>query len=435
MRFIKREGSIDEEKVKRSCSEFGLEPAFARLLVGRGIADIRAFLHPKKDDLHDPFLFKNMQISCDRIKKAIKNHEKIAVYADYDADGICSASILCSALRENGALVSPYIPDRKTEGYGTNPDAIRKICEKGFSLIISVDCGIRSVDDVALAKSFGTDFIILDHHETGDLPDTPYIIDPKAEDEVYPCRELCGAGVVFKTVSALFGEKMMKYIDLAGIATIGDIVSLTGENRVIASLGIEKLKYDPNPGIEALCRAAGIEMEKIASRQVSFGIVPRLNAAGRLSHAKFALELILTNDRDKREKLALWLNNLNAERQSKQTDIFTEAAAQVSCVSLADTLAADREGEIFLVPVNGVLEGMMEGSFLDGLLQPEEEAVPSGTGTDLAQGSKSILAYLEKAGELLLSNETIARFKNAIVDKISAMLEEVSAAAVAAISG
>ncbi|MBE5759973.1 MAG: single-stranded-DNA-specific exonuclease RecJ [Clostridiales bacterium] len=329
MRFIKREGSIDEEKVKRSCSEFGLEPAFARLLVSRGIADIRAFLHPKKDDLHDPFLFKNMQISCERIRKAIKNQEKIAVYADYDADGICSASILCSALRENGALVSPYIPDRKTEGYGTNPDAIRKICEKGFSLIISVDCGIRSVDDVALAKSFGTDFIILDHHETGELPDTPYIIDPKAEDESYPCRELCGAGVVFKTVSALFGEKMMKYIDLAGIATIGDIVSLTGENRVIASLGIEKLKYDPNPGIAALCRAAGIEMEKIASRQVSFGIVPRLNAAGRLSHAKFALELILTNDRDKREKLALWLTNLNAERQAKQTDIFTEAAAQV----------------------------------------------------------------------------------------------------------
>ncbi len=339
MRYVRRGKIADEKTVRDVCNAFSLEPAFARLLISRGlenIADIDEFLHPNESQLCDPFLFKNMAAVCHRIKTAIENKEKIAVYADYDADGICSCAILLSALKENGADAHPYIPDRKTEGYGTNEKAIRMICEKGFSLIISVDCGIRSVGDVAVAKSYGTDFIILDHHETGDLPDTPYIIDPKDENESYPNNNLCGAGVVFKTVFALFGKSMMKYIDLAGIATIGDVVSLTGENRAIAYLGIEKLNKNPNPGIAELLKAAGIE--NVKSRAISFGIVPRLNASGRMSHAKYALEMLITKDAEKRKKLALWLNEINAKRQTMQTEIFEEAEIQI------------RENERFYTP-------------------------------------------------------------------------------------
>lgn len=330
MRYLKRGSSPNAEEAEAIAREYGVSLVFAKLLLARGIKDIKGFLSPGIENLHDPFLFLNMGKLCARIKKAIEAGENIAIYADYDTDGICSASIMLLALRENGAKVQVYIPDRKTEGYGTNPAAIERICSKGFSLIISVDCGIRSVSDVALAAQKGVDFIILDHHEAGELPDTPYIVDAKAKGERYPFTELCGAGIALKTVYALFGsEAMMKYIDLAGIATIGDVVSLTGENRAIAKLGIDKLRKDPNPGIAVLCGLAGIELANIGSRSVGFGIVPRLNAAGRMSHAKYALELITTKDGERRAKLASWLNELNAERQKKQTDVFKEASEQV----------------------------------------------------------------------------------------------------------
>ena len=197
-----------------------------------------------------------------------------------------------------------YIPDRASEGYGTNATAFTRLMDEGATLILTVDCGIRSVEDIALAKARGVDCIVIDHHECGELPDTPYILNCKMPGERYPFFDLCGAGTAFKLAQALLGEQAGAFIDLCGVATIGDMVSLRGENRALAYLGLQKLRSAPCLGFEALAAAAGLRLCNISSYGVAFGLAPRVNAAGRLEHASIALELLSTKNRTEAKKLA-----------------------------------------------------------------------------------------------------------------------------------
>ena len=330
MRFIRRQSKLSREAVKNFAEQIGRSEVMAELLLQRGIDTAeKAQEFFSSDRLLDPFLFERMQETVELIAEMIEAEVPIAIYSDYDCDGVCGASIMYLALKKLGAEVRVYIPDRFTEGYGTNARAIELLADEA-GLIITVDCGIVSVEDVALARDLGAEVIILDHHECGEvLPDTPYILNPKRPGEPYPNKHLCGAGIAFKVACALLGDEALRLVDLAGIATIGDIVSLTGENRVIASMGLKKLREAPNPGIRALLTEANLDPEKITSYGVSFVIVPRINAAGRLEHAIRAFDLITTSGKTERLNYAKHIHELNDQRKVIQKNISVLAEEQV----------------------------------------------------------------------------------------------------------
>ena len=324
---------------KKEYESQGILPMVAELLAARGISaeQAEAFLNPGWGQVGDPFAFLNMQKTCARILRAAEQGERVTIYSDYDCDGVCGAAILQKTLAAIGIEPILYIPDRASEGYGTNAAAFTRLMEGGVTLIITVDCGIRSVSDIALAKERGVDCIVIDHHECGDLPDTPYLLNCKMPGETYPFCDLCGAGTAFKVAQALLGAQAEELIDLCGVATIGDMVSLTGENRALAYLGIEKLRRAPCLGFRALAEAAGLRLANIQSYGIAFGLVPRINAAGRLEHASLALELLTTTDAGRAKKLAEHLSGINSRRQDLQKSITQEAIAQVrENVCLAD---------------------------------------------------------------------------------------------------
>ena len=334
MRFIERNdiAKNNPDIVKRLAEKADISLLIARLLTSRGIdeSDVMSYLYPSETDLIDPMKFDNMEAVKERILQAAEKGEKVAVYSDYDADGISGAAMLSHILKNMGIDFCVYIPDRFTEGYGTNNEAIKKLIAKGVKLIISVDCGIKSNDDVATARDADVDFIIIDHHLGGDaLPDTQYIIDPKATNDSYPFYSLCGAALAFKVGCALDYENAMELIDIAGIATIGDMVELTGENRTISYLGLLKLRRDPSPAIIELARAGSIDLARLTSYGISFGIVPRLNAAGRMEHGKISYILLTTDDAEKRRLSARKLEQLNSERKKQQKEIADSAIKRI----------------------------------------------------------------------------------------------------------
>ncbi|MDD4080711.1 MAG: single-stranded-DNA-specific exonuclease RecJ [Eubacteriales bacterium] len=310
----------------------GYPDYLATLMSARGIrtpAEAEAFLNPAREQLHDPMAMQGMAEACRVIRKAISQGQVIAVYGDYDADGVCASAILLEALGELDAAVFSYIPDRLEEGYGLNVGAIRQISEKA-GLIISVDCGITAMEEVRLAKELELDVIITDHHALqGDPPPADALVHPALGD--YPFPSLCGAGVAFKLASALLGEEAgLKYLDLAALATIADLVPLIGENRVIASLGLKALAASRRPGLIALMRAAGVkEGAGVSASQVGFQLAPRLNAGGRLKTAEDALRLLLTRDAGEAAEKAGILDALNQERQLVERDVLAKAEAQV----------------------------------------------------------------------------------------------------------
>ncbi|MDR3294189.1 MAG: single-stranded-DNA-specific exonuclease RecJ [Clostridiales bacterium] len=300
----------------------GLPRYAAELLVGRGILTKEGaarFLNPKEEDFDDPFLFPDMAQVVERVERAIQNKERIVVYADYDCDGVCAAAILYGYLKgADGGDVYYYIPTRK-EGYGLHTDAIDKIAESVYpDLLITVDCGVTSVDEIEYAKDLGIDVIVTDHHVPREVLPDALILNPKVSD--YP-TELCGAGVAFKLVYALAGYgEAKKYIDLAAIATVGDIVPLVGENRTLAFLGLNALNGNAKrKGLKMLLDS--VKLERVTAADLAFTIVPRLNAAGRMGLADRALELLISEDRFDIECLIKELNADNAERQVVLSDI------------------------------------------------------------------------------------------------------------------
>lgn len=309
-----------------------------QLLLIRGIETFdqaKSFFTPDKSQIHDPFLMKGMEIAVDRLTEAVSNGEKILIYGDYDVDGTTSVSMMYLFLKEIGAHVSYYIPDRYKEGYGVSELGITTAIKDNINLIISVDCGIRAVDRIYEAKKAGIDFIICDHHEPPEiLPQALAILDPKQKDCIYSYKELCGCGVAFKLLqgfcdqNTIDEEYLLKYLDLLAIATCSDIVPITGENRMLVLLGLQKLNKNPLPGVKALINQAGYTSE-FNVRSVVFGLGPRINAAGRISKATSAVELLTSGSVEESVPLAGEIEKHNQERRILDKSITEEALATI----------------------------------------------------------------------------------------------------------
>ena len=328
---------IDNNEIERIEKSFNISKLVASIIAGKGLKtdeEIEVFLHPRRTDFHNPFLMPDMEKAANRIVEAIKNNEKVAIYGDYDVDGITSSTVLHRFLKDRGLNTNIYIPNRLCEGYGLNAEEIKKIAEEGHTLMITVDCGITGKAEVELAKSLGIDTIVTDHHEPPEeLPEAIAVVDCKRKDNKYPFRELAGVGVTFKLTQAiskilnLKEEENLKYLDIVCIGTISDIVPLVGENRTISKLGLMLLNQTKNVGLKVLLESLGYK--KIDSTAVSFGIAPRVNACGRMGHERVALELFLTDDVKRARELAKELNDFNTKRQEIEKRIFEEALEQI----------------------------------------------------------------------------------------------------------
>lgn len=328
---------IDENVLQDFMKVHNLNEILASVLINRNLteeADINLFMNPTRKDFHDPFLMPDMKATVNRVLEAIKNQESIMIYGDYDADGITSITVLKNFLEERGLQVASYIPNRLDEGYGLNKEAIKKIYDDGYKLIITVDCGISGIDEVDYANSLGMEVLITDHHEPGQsLPNALAIVDAKRKDSKYPFNQLAGVGVVFKLIQAisislnLEEKEYLKYLDIVCIGTISDIVPLVDENRVIAKLGLKLVNQTKNIGLKALLEVTGFK--EIDSGAISFGVAPRINACGRMGDEQVALDLFLSKDYETAKKLALKLNEYNSERQAIEKQIFDEATAKI----------------------------------------------------------------------------------------------------------
>ncbi len=329
--YMHKEHSLED--VKNISETYEIAPVIATILLNRGITEPDNFLAPSEDALLDPFLMLGMEKATSRILDAINNGEKIAIYGDYDVDGITSTAIMVKFLRSHRADVIYYIPDRHEEGYGINMDAIDKIHSSGVSLLVTVDCGITAVKEIAYAKELGIDTIITDHHECKEeTPDAFCLLNPKQPDCQYPFKRLAGVGVAFKLLQALtlkmhfhMRELIDEYIDLVAIGTIADVMPLVGENRIIVKRGLELLKYTVNRGIRALADVAEINLSDVQTGTIGFMLAPRINAAGRMGDPRCAVELLLSKDEMSAKRYAQILNDKNCERQETEISILEDA--------------------------------------------------------------------------------------------------------------
>lgn len=328
---------VDENIVENISKKHNISRIIAQILVNRGIVEdkeIQIFLAPTRNDFLNPFLMSGMDKATDRIIEAINNNEKTIIYGDYDVDGITSITVLKKFLQERGLEVGTYIPNRLDDGYGLNKEAIEEIAKKGFTLMITVDCGISGINEIDLANSLGIETIITDHHEQAEvLPKAYCIIDPKKKDDTYPFRGLAGVGVVFKLIQAisqklnLEDKEYLKYLDLVCVGTISDIVPLVNENRTIATLGLKLIKQTRNIGLRELIIEAGIK--EINSSAISFGVAPRINASGRMGKQMEALQLFLTEDLEEAKKITSQLNKYNSQRQDTERRIYEEVIEMI----------------------------------------------------------------------------------------------------------
>ena len=336
---------------RRAMERAGVPPLAALTLCARGLdtpEKARAFLDAGRGQLLDPLLMKDMAAAAERVRLALDRGEQIAVYGDYDVDGITATCLLTDFLQREGGLVTPYIPDRLEEGYGLNREAVSALRAQGVGLILTVDCGITAVEEARFAASLGVDVVITDHHECKKaLPGALAVVDPRREDCPYPFKCLAGVGVALKLVLALGGparreELLDRYADLAAIGTVADVMSLTGENRTIVRLGLKALRHTQRPGLRALLHEAGLDERPLNATAVGYTLAPRINASGRMGCAALAGELLLTGDPVRGEELARRLCTLNRERQAIEADIFAESAA------LADALPQSRRHALVL---------------------------------------------------------------------------------------
>lgn len=334
---IKENNLINEDFIKQ---KYNLKNLTAKILAQKNFKneeELRIFLNPTRKDFYDPYLMIDMEKAIERIIKSIEKQEKILIYGDYDADGITSVTILKRFFLDRGITTGVYIPNRITEGYGVNKEAIEKIANEGYNLIITVDCGITSIKETELAKEKGIDIIITDHHEPnedGTIPNAIAVVDNKRKESKYPFKELAGCGVAFKVTQALCKRldideyNALKYLDIVTIGTISDIVPLVDENRVITKLGLLLIKQTKNIGLYQLIKDS--QIKEINTTSISFGISPRINACGRLGKEKDALELFLTNDPIKARELSKNVNEYNKQRQEIEKNIYNQALEKMN---------------------------------------------------------------------------------------------------------
>ena len=317
-------------EVTALAGELGLSETTASVLVRRGYGDpgkARAFLAAELPG-HDPFLLGNMEEACAAIRGAIAAGKPICVHGDYDVDGICATALAVTVLRDLGAEVAWHLPSRFEEGYGVSRDTMARLAEEGCGLVLTVDCGITAVDEVAEAKAAGLEVVVTDHHRPGEtLPDCPVVATRPSE---YPFPELCGTGVVYKLAQTLGAEGLDRRLDLVALATVADVVPLLDENRGLVAAGLKRLAVTSNPGLRALMEAARVDPATVDAGAIGFRLAPRINAAGRLGHPGTALELLLTDDAKEADRLAGELETLNRDRQAVEDRILREALAQVA---------------------------------------------------------------------------------------------------------
>ncbi|HLK98914.1 MAG TPA: DHH family phosphoesterase, partial [Hymenobacter sp.] len=318
----------------------GISPFLAALLVQRGVhtyEQARSFFRPEIGHLHDPYGMKDMDRAILRLQRAMRpgHEEKILIYGDYDVDGTTSVALVYGFLKNYHVKIDHYIPDRYKEGYGISQQSIRWAAENGFSLIIALDCGIKSVERVAEAKALGIDFIICDHHRPGaELPDAAAVLDPKRDDCRYPYKELSGCGVGFKLLQAfclhqnLPLDVLYPYLDLVAVSIASDIVPITGENRVMAHYGLKYLNTAPRTGLKALIKIAGFSQE-LSITNLVFGLGPRINAAGRIQHAKAAVHLLLAESEEEADAFAMAINKHNNDRRTFDSSMTEQALAMI----------------------------------------------------------------------------------------------------------
>lgn len=327
-----------ELDITNLCQQYSISPIVANLLAQRNISTpeaIESFFNPKIEDLHNPFLMKDMDKAVERIFLALENNEKILIYGDYDVDGTTAVSLVYDYLKKYSENISTYIPDRYTEGYGISFQGIDYANDNGFSLIIALDCGIKSIDKIEYANAKNIDFIICDHHTPGDiLPKAIAVLNPKRIDCDYPYKELCGCGVGFKLIQAIANrngqktETLIPYLDLVATAIAADIVPMTGENRVLTKLGLEVINSIPRNGIKAMIQ--NLNKKSLNIRDVVFIIAPRINAAGRIKHGNYAVQLLTEFDLEQALIFAKEIEVFNQERKGLDHQITLEALAQIN---------------------------------------------------------------------------------------------------------
>jgi single-stranded-DNA-specific exonuclease len=337
--------------------ELALSSVTASVLVRRGYGDperARAFLEAKLPE-HDPFQLGDMQEAVEAIRAAIAAGKRICVHGDYDADGICATALAVLILRELGADVVAHVPSRFDEGYGVQRDTLTRLAGEGCGLVVTVDCGVTAVEEVAHARELGLEIVVTDHHRAGEeLPECP-VVGPYRGD--YPFRELCGTGVAWKLGQALLGadsEALRRHLDLVAVATVADVVPLVDENRGLAVAGLRQLARTQKPGLRELMRSARVDPAVVDAGAIGFRLAPRLNAAGRLCRPEAALELLLTDEVETAKSLAAQLEELNRERQAVEERILREAVEAIE-----EWPAARRNRRGYVVAAEGWHEGVI----------------------------------------------------------------------------
>ncbi|MFN3758193.1 MAG: single-stranded-DNA-specific exonuclease RecJ [Algoriphagus aquaeductus] len=330
----KQKPKTSQLAIEKLGKEINVNPTLANMLINRGVESFdqaKDYFRPSLSQLHDPFLMKGMSSAVTRIEKAVLQQERILVYGDYDVDGTTAVALMYGFLKGFYPHVDFYIPDRYKEGYGISERGVRFAAENGFSLVIALDCGIKAIDKVRLAKELGVDFIICDHHTPGDqLPAAVAVLDAKQEDCPYPYKELSGCGVGFKLIQAyakthgIEESGLYPYLDLLVVSIAADIVPITGENRILAYYGLDRINNNPRPGLKALILQAKVEKE-IQISDIVFKIGPRINASGRLEHAQASVELLISSNLDEAIERAKLVDEVNATRRNFDENITKEA--------------------------------------------------------------------------------------------------------------
>ena len=434
----------NEKKVSQLSNDLSVDPILASLLVQRNIDTFKKakeFFRPSLEDLHDPFLLKDMDRAVSRIEKAIIDNENILIYGDYDVDGTTSVSLVSSYLKTITNHIATYIPDRYDEGYGISYQGIDFASDNNFSLIIALDCGIKAIEKVSYAKKKNVDFIICDHHKPGDeIPKAFAVLNPKRVDCAYPYKELCGCGVGFKLVQALASrrgqsiEDIQQYLDLVAAAIAADIVPITGENRILTYYGLEVINSNPRNGIKAIIHQ--LNKKKLTITDVVFIIAPRINAAGRIKHGNYAVELLTEMDFEVALDFAASIEKFNLERKELDKKITHEALQQIESANEKEKFSTVVYSENWHKGVIGIVASRLIESFYRPTLVFTKSgnklaaSARSVRGFDVYEALNECSEYLEQFGGhkyaagLTLDPKNYSAFKNKFEEVVKSSIDK-----------
>ena len=434
----------NKKKVNQLSNDLSVDPILASLLVQRNIDSFKKakeFFRPSLEDLHDPFLLKDMDRAVSRIEKAIIDNENILIYGDYDVDGTTSVSLVSSYLKTITNHIATYIPDRYDEGYGISYQGIDFASDNNFSLIIALDCGIKAIEKVSYATQKNVDFIICDHHKPGDeIPKALAVLNPKRVDCTYPYKELCGCGVGFKLVHALASkrgqtiEDIQQYLDLVATAIAADIVPITGENRILTYYGLEVINSNPRNGIKAIIHQ--INKKKLTITDVVFIIAPRINAAGRIKHGNYAVELLTEMNYEAALDFAASIEKFNLDRKELDKKITYEALQQIESANEKEKFSTVVYSENWHKGVIGIVASRLIESFYRPTLVFTKSgnklaaSARSVKGFDVYEALNECSEYLEQFGGhkyaagLTLDPKNYSAFKNKFEEVVKASIDK-----------